>query len=163
MLAQRLASTEIKAVYTSPLERAIETAEPIARKHGLDVRRVQGLGEISIGGWQGLEIAELDRHEDWRRFNTFRSGVRAPGGELMIETQARMIREIDSIRVRHPADTVAVVSHGDPLRSVIAYFLGISLDLVLRMELSTGSLTIVQLDTGNARVLCINQTEEVPL
>ena len=162
-LADRLADLKIRAVYTSPLERAIETAETIAQKHGVEPRRVEGLGEIRVGDWQGIAMSDLDRREDWRRWNLFRSGTRAPGGEMMIETQTRMIQELDLIRARHPDDVVAVVSHGDPLRSAIAYFLGIPLDLVLRFEISPASLSVVKLDAWHAQVLCVNQTVEVPL
>ena len=162
-LADRLAGVKIQAVYTSPLERAVETAEPIAKKQGLDPHIVEGLGELRVGDWQGIPMADLDGREDWRRWNRFRSGTRAPGGELMIETQARMIQELDLIRARHPEDAVAVVSHGDPLRSVIAYFLGIPLDLVLRFEISPASLSVLKLDAWHAQVLCVNQTVEAPL
>jgi broad specificity phosphatase PhoE len=153
----------IRAVYTSPLERAIETAEPIARRHGLELQQLQEIGEIHIGEWQGLTMQELDRRDDWRRFNTFRSGTRAPGGELMLETQTRMVRQLDLLRAKHPDETVALVSHGDPLRSALAYFLGIPLDLVLRVEVSPASLSIVQIHDWGARVLCLNDTGEVPL
>ena len=91
-----------------------------------------------------------------------RSGVRIPGGELMLETQARMIQQIECLTARHPGETVAVVSHGDPLRAAIAYFLGIALDLVLRLEVSPASCSVLQVDEWGARVLCINDTGEVP-
>jgi len=153
----------IRAVYTSPLERAIETAEPIARRHGLEPQHVPEIGEIHLGEWQGLTMQELDKREDWRRFNTFRSGTRAPGGELMLETQTRMVRQLDRLCAKHPDEIVALVSHGDPLRSALAYFLGIPLDLVLRFEVSPASLSIVQIHDWGARVLCLNDTGEVPL
>jgi broad specificity phosphatase PhoE len=153
---------KIQAVYTSPLERAIETAEPIARSHSLEPQQVEALGEVRLGEWEGLNFSELDKRETWRRYNTFRSGVRIPGGELMLETQARMIQQIECLTARHPGETVAIVSHGDPLRAAIAYFLGIALDLVLRLEVSPASLSVLQVHEWGARVLCINDTEEVP-
>jgi probable phosphoglycerate mutase len=122
-----------------------------------------GIGEIRVGEWEGATIAELDRREDWRRFNTFRSGVRAPNGELMIETQTRMIQQMECFRTRHPSGAVAVVSHGDPLRAAVAYFLGIPLDLVLRFEISPASVSVVQLHDWGARVLCVNETGEIPV
>jgi broad specificity phosphatase PhoE len=162
-LTERLARLPIRAVYTSPLERALETAEPIARKHGLAAQPVDELGEMHLGEWQGLSMTELDRREDWRRFNTFRSGVRCPGGELMIETQTRMIRQIDCLTKQHPEETVAVVSHGDPLRAVVAYYLGIPLDLLLRFEISPASVSVVEVGEWGARVLCLNETGDVPV
>ena len=163
MLADRLASVEIRAIYASPLERAMETAEPIARSHGIQPIPVEGLGEIRIGAWQGIPFSELDRREDWRRFNTFRSGTCPPGGELMRETQTRMFTEIESLRARHPEDTVAVVSHSDPLRSLLAFHLGIPLDLTRRLQLNTGSLSVVRMDASSVRVLSVNQMEGNPL
>jgi broad specificity phosphatase PhoE len=162
-LAERLAHVPLQAIYTSPLERAIETAEPVARSHGIEMERCDGIGEIRVGEWEGAAIADLDRREDWRRFNTFRSGVRAPNGELMIETQTRMIQQMECFRTRHPSGAVAMVSHGDPLRAAVAYFLGIPLDLLLRFEISPASVSVVQLHDWGARVLCVNETGEIPI
>jgi broad specificity phosphatase PhoE len=116
-----------------------------------------------VGEWEGQLIADLDRREDWRRFNTFRSGTRPPSGELMIETQTRMVRALDCFRSRHPEHTVAVVSHGDPLRAAVAHFMGIPLDMILRFEIATASLSIVQVGDWGPRVVCVNRTEEAPL
>ncbi len=124
---------------------------------------MEELGEIRLGEWQGLTIQELDQRDDWKRFNTFRSGTPAPGGELMLETQARMVRQLLQLRQKHPTGTVAVVSHGDPLRAVLAFFLGIPLDFVLRFEISPASVSVVQLHEWGARVLCINHTGELPV
>ncbi len=107
-------------------------------------------------------MAELDRRDDWRRFNRFRSGVRAPGGEMMIETQARMIRQLECLRARHSEEAVAVVSHGDPIRSVIAYYLGTPIDLAARIEISPASLSVIHLAEWGARVMSVNETEGSP-
>ncbi len=161
-LARHLEKVPIRAVYTSPLERAIETAEPIALRHALEARRVDALGELRVGEWQGLTMAELDERQDWKRFNTFRSGTRAPGGEHMLEAQTRMVQQIGCLRDLHREETVAVVSHGDPLRAVIAYFLGVSLDLAQRIEISPASVTVLRLHEWGAAFACINHTGEVP-
>ncbi len=88
----------MRAIYTSPLERAVETAEAIGRVHGLRPQTVEDLGEVRIGEWEGLTMEELDRREDWKRYNVYRAGTLPPGGELMIETQSRMIRELQQLR-----------------------------------------------------------------
>jgi broad specificity phosphatase PhoE len=162
-LTERLARLPIRAVYTSPLERAIETAEPIARRHGLTHHPMEELGEIRMGEWEGLSMAELQLREDWRKFNTYRSGTRSPGGELIIEVQTRMIRQLQCLEERHSAETVAVVSHADPLRSVVAYYLGIPLDLMLRFEIAPASVTVVEAGDWGPRILCLNETGDVPL
>lgn len=125
------------------------------------LQRVEELGEIRLGEWEGLAIGELEQRDDWRRFNTFRSGVRPPGGELMAETQVRMIQQLECLRTRHVRETVAVVSHADPLRAALAWYLGIPLDLILRLEVATASISIVQLHDWGVRVLGINDTGEV--
>src|SRR4051812_30297042 len=92
LLAARLARIPIRAIYASPLERAMQTAEPMALTHNLTVQPVDDLGEIRFGEWEGRSIAELDRLPDWQRFNSFRSGTQPPGGEFLFEVQARMLR-----------------------------------------------------------------------
>src|SRR4051812_16604346 len=77
-LAHRLSRFPIRAIYTSPLERAVETAEVIATRMNLPLCQSKDLGELRFGNWEGRMIRDLDEEEEWRRFNTFRSGVRAP-------------------------------------------------------------------------------------
>jgi broad specificity phosphatase PhoE len=163
LLAQRLARFPIRAVYTSPLERAFETAEGIAKSRELVPKIREGLGEFRFGEWEGRSFEELDSDPEWRRFNTTRSSVRAPGGELMIEAQTRMIAEIEEIRSEHNSDAVAIVSHGDPLRVLIAHYLGTSLDSMLRFEISPASVTVVQICDSGPRILCMNHTGDIPL
>ncbi len=160
---ERLKRLRIQAVYTSPLERAVETAEPIAAAHGLEPVEVDEMGEVHFGDWEGKTMQELDRIDEWRRYNTVRSLVRPPGGEMMIEVQTRMVDQMDCLMWRHPGQTVAVVSHGDPLRAAIAYFLHIPIDTMLRFEVGFASTTVLQLDPWSARVLCLNHQEELPL
>jgi probable phosphoglycerate mutase len=116
------------------------------------------LGELDFGEWEGQRLEDLREQELWTHFNVYRSGARCPGGEMMIETQTRMVRELDRLRSLHPAETVAIVSHGDPLRSVVAHFFGIPLDLMLRFELQPASLTVVEVEKWGPRVLCVNGT-----
>lgn len=157
-LAERLSPLPIRAVYTSPLERTVETAKAIARLHKLVPMCREALGEVRFGQWEGMAIAELALDPEWQRFNARRSIVRAPGGESMIEVQVRMIREIEAIQRQHIGEATVVVSHADPLRALIAHYLGIPLDLMLRFEVSPASVTKIEGDTAEARVLCLNNT-----
>src|SRR4051812_21294913 len=157
-LAERLARLPIRAIYTSPLERAVETAEAVGKPHGIEPRPDAELGEFHAGEWEGLAIDDLDRIDEWRRFNQFRGGTRAPGGELMIETQARMIRRVQALAQKHDGETVGIVSHGDPLRAVVAFYMGIPMDMLLRFEISPASVSVVELSEWGARVMCVNQT-----
>ena len=155
-LADRLKALPIRAIYTSPLERAVETAEAIGRPHGLAPQPEPDFGEVHCGQWQGMTLDELARREDWRRFNTIRSLTRPPEGEHAIDIQARMVRKLHELAGRHGGETVAVVSHGDPLRNTLAYFLGMPLDLLLRIEVHPASLSVVEIGESGPRVLCMN-------
>jgi probable phosphoglycerate mutase len=121
------------------------------------------LGEVRFGEWEGKSFEELSNDPGWRSFNVTRSLVRAPGGELMIEVQTRMVREVERIRERHQNETVAVISHLDPLRAILAHCLGISLDGLLRFELNPGSVSILRYFGDQPRILCINRTGELPV
>jgi len=159
-LAGRLAHLPIRAIYTSPLERASETAAAIAAPHSLQPQCDEELGEIRFGVWEGLAIAELEQRKDFHAYNLFRTGARPPGGgELMIEVQSRMVRAVTRLAERHPSETVALVSHGDPLRSLLAWCLGMPLDLLLRFEVGTASVSVVELAEWGPRVMSINRTE----
>jgi broad specificity phosphatase PhoE len=162
-LARSLEKIPIRAVYASPQERAIETAEPIARAHGLTAARADGLDEVRFGDWEGLTMQELDRIEDWKRYNTWRSGVCPPGGEFMAEVQARMVSCTEDLRRRHPHETIAAVSHGDPIRALIANWLGAPMDLLLRFEVFPASVTVAELAEWGPRVVCLNHTGDLPI
>jgi len=157
-LADSLGRFSIQHIYSSPLERAVETAEPLARKLELPIQTSANLVEIDFGEWNGRVISELDAIEAWRKWNSFRSASRTPNGESMIEVQGRMVQEVERLRRRHPGSTVALFSHGDPLRSVIVHDLGVPLDLLLRLEISPASVTCFTIDDWSVRFQFINST-----
>jgi ribonuclease H / adenosylcobalamin/alpha-ribazole phosphatase len=102
-------------------------------------------------------MAELKRSELWARFNTYRSGTRPPNGESMLEVQTRMVRFLERLSAEPPPKTYAIFSHGDPIRSVLCYYLGVPLDLLTRLEVSPGSCSIVRLESWGPQVLAINR------
>ena len=161
-LSESLANFPLAAIYTSPLERAIETAEPIARRRGIEPRTVEDLGEFRMGEWEGRSFAELAGQAQWVAFNQSRSSVRPPGGELMIECQTRMVRSVEQLALKHPEQTIAIVSHGDPIRSLLSYFLGAPIDLLQRFDISPASISVVQVASWGPRILCMNRTEAWP-
>jgi probable phosphomutase (TIGR03848 family) len=155
-LAEALAHAPIQRIYSSPLERARETAAPLAAKLGLDVRISEALNEVDVGDWTGKTIKELEPVELWKQWNQFRSGLRIPNGETMLEVQARMMGALESVRRKLPDGAVALISHGDPLRATLAYLLGAPLDMLLRFEVGPASVSIVHLHDWGAQVRCIN-------
>lgn len=163
MLAQRLSHLPVAAVYASPLERTLQTAEPIAKTFQVPVQTSSDLGELRFGEWEGLSIGELQNISAWKRFNDQRHLAAAPAGESMIECQARVVRCLETLREQHPHETIAVVSHADPLRSAIVNYLRAPLDSMLRFELSPASVSVVEADEHWTRVLCINTTGDLAI
>jgi probable phosphoglycerate mutase len=163
-LGARLAGLAIHAVYSSPLERSLETATEVAERHGLTVKTVPGLNEVDFGEWTGRTLAELDAAPEWKAFNNFRSGARIPGGESMTEVLARALTELGHLGRTHgeSGQLVAIVSHGDVLRALIAHYLGIATDLFQRIEISPASVSILTVETHGPRLLLLNSLPEWP-
>jgi broad specificity phosphatase PhoE len=156
-LAAEVAELPIEAVYSSPLERAMQTALTLGQRRGVPVEQSAGLNEIDFGEWTGRTLAELEPSAEWQRFNTYRSGTRIPGGETMQEVLTRTLGELHRIEACHPGGSlVAVVSHADVLRAAISHFLGMPLDLMLRLELDPASVSIAELQPYGPRLLLLN-------
>lgn len=156
-IANGLAKEGIQRIYSSPLERCRETAEPLARRVGLKVEPRDELLELDFGEWTGRPFAELDSSETWRHYNEFRRGTRIPGGELMLEAQVRIIRLIQDLRQRMPESKIALFSHGDIIRSALLYYLGMSLDFVHGIRVDIGSASIMNLYSEGVEVEAINR------
>jgi probable phosphoglycerate mutase len=159
-LAERLSILPVAVIYTSPLERTIATALPLADKFRLTLRPCQDLSEVDYGAWQEQTFADLETKPEWVHFHEFRSGARPPGGESMLDVQARMVHAVEAIRRSHENDMVALVSHAEPIRVLIAYYLGISLDLALRLEISPASVSVLRISSRHCALGCLNSTEE---
>jgi broad specificity phosphatase PhoE len=155
-LAESLACLPLTAICSSPLERTQETAAAIAAHQQVQVETSERLQEIDIGSWSGRTLQELAGDEHWRRYNEFRTGVRPPGGETTNEVQARMVAEIEDWQIRQPTGLIALVGHGDPLKSVIAHFVGIPIDHLSRMEIAPASVSLLEVGAWGARLLGLN-------
>ena len=119
-LAERFRGMTLEAIYSSPLERALETAETIARTMKLEVNRNPAFDEIDFGDWTGKSFETLSSDEVWRRFNSVRSATRIPGGESFLEVQTRVVTELDKLSSQHNNARVAIVSHGQIPRRILA-------------------------------------------
>ena len=157
-LAQYLARQDIQRIVSSPLERCLQTAEPLAKILNFEIQIMDEFTEIDFGSWTGKRITELDQLESWKQWNTFRSGARVPGGESMGHVQRRMISGIEELRRKFAGESIALLSHGDLIRAAITYYLGLPLDLLLRLEISHASLSTLTLDGWSARLQCCNFT-----
>lgn len=154
-LADGLAERPLEAVVAGPLERAQETATPIAARHRLIVAENPGFDEIAFGAWTGRRFDDLAELPEWQAFNRFRSVATVPGGEAMLTVQARAVAALMRLRADWPGAEVAVVSHGDVLKSVLAALLGMPLDLCRRLEIAPASRSVVALHDNDAQVLCV--------
>ncbi|GAB4190885.1 MAG: hypothetical protein OHK0022_04140 [Roseiflexaceae bacterium] len=157
-LATRLAPIPLDAIYASPLDRTLETAQAIAQPRGMPIRIVEEIGEVKYGEWQGAELKELYKHELWPGVQFYPSGTRFPGGETLGEAQVRMVAALDTLRVRHPDGIIAVVSHADIIKLAIAYYIGMHIDLFQRLEISPCSLTAIGFTRMGPRMLAYNDT-----
>jgi broad specificity phosphatase PhoE len=164
-LARRLSTLPVAAVWSSPLERAVETAQPLAGMLGLPILQDERLNEVNFGDWTGRTLTELEGVPGWRDFNVPRSSTRIPGGEILGEVVRRSLASLDEAR-RTPDLTgrlVAVVSHGDVLRSLIAHCIGMDPDAMHRIEIAPASVSILKSEADNWRLLLLNSTEGWPL
>ena len=163
-LGVRLAHLPITAVFSSPLERTIETAQAIAAHHDLEVQTLEGVGETRYGEWTGASIKELTKTDLWPVVQVHPSGARFPGGESLRETQARAVTALDALRDAHPeeTDTVVVVSHADVIKAAVAHYVGLHLDLFQRLVISPASLSVIRFTRFAPRLVCLNDTGTVP-
>lgn len=158
-LAQVLGDQPIKAVTTSPLERAQETAQPIAAAHQLEVQLSDDLLEIDFGDWTGQTFETLKGDALWEQVQECPSNVRFPNGESFAEAQARAVREITRVsKAYSQEDRLVCVSHSDVIRLIVAHFLGMPLDTFQRLRVAPGSLSVLHLFEGKAFLESLNQT-----
>jgi probable phosphoglycerate mutase len=153
-LAEALSMLPINAIYCSPLERASETASPLAAKLRLPLQIAEEFNEIDFGAWTNCAFAELRDVPQWKQWNSSRSTAVIPEGESMIAVQARALKKISELQTCHGLMTV--FSHGDVIRAVLAHFLTVPLDLFQRLQIDPASASLVEFDTTCVRVLCVN-------
>jgi len=156
--AERLAVLPIAAVYASPIERTTQTAQLIAKHHGLDVQALPGVIEADYGDWTGGKIADLAKTDEWRVVQVAPSRAQFPGGETIREMQARTIGALDEVIAAHSHETVVVVSHADPIKSAIAHYTGMHLDLFQRVHVAPASATVIDFHTYGSMLVKCNDT-----
>jgi len=161
-VARHLTLVKIEAIYASPLERTLETAEIIAAAHGLPVVVRERLGEVRFGRWDGQPLERLRRRRLWRAAQFTPSTARYPGGESPREMQTRVVAELECLRAKHPQQTIAVVSHADVIKAAVAFYIGLPLDLFQRLVVSPASLTVLELGGPVPRLVCLNNTGHLP-
>ena len=156
--ALRLADAPLKAIYSSPLERCSETAQAIAAHHKLPIQPVQDLAEIDYGAWQGRTLKSLHGTKGWKLLRARPADFRFPGGETIREAQARGMRAVESLRLKHRDRTVVACSHCDMIKLIVAGCLGLGIELYDRINIAPASITALHLSEGPPRLISTSDT-----
>lgn len=158
-VAERIAQLpRVDAVYASPLERARETAAPIAKALGRRVAIDKGLLECDFGDWTGAQLSQLMKKPEWSTVQRAPSTFRFPNGESFTEMQTRMVSTLDRLRQAHPGGTIVCVSHADPIKAAVAHAMGTHLDLFQRIVIGTCSVSAIAYSHHGPIVLTVNST-----
>ncbi len=156
-LAERLSKLPLKAIYSSPLERCMETALALAAPHDLAVTSLDEVGEVRYGKWEGKKIKKLSKKSSWHAVQHYPSRFRFPEGESLLEVQQRAVSAIESLSAVHRDELIAIVSHADVIKLALAHYLGMHIDLFQRLAISTASVSVLALfKNGSVRVLRVN-------
>jgi broad specificity phosphatase PhoE len=125
-LADALANEELAAVYSSPLRRALETAEIVAARHELRAIPLEGLREVDVGSWQGLTRDEVEQRfpEQFERWLDYGQGW--DDGESYEQMGLRVITALQELAARHDGGQIAALTHGGPIRAALAQAAGIT-------------------------------------
>jgi broad specificity phosphatase PhoE len=157
-LGRRLADEALTEIQTSPRERARATAEAVAAATGAPLTVTEALDEIDFGAWTGADFAALDGQPLWDAWNAARATARTPGGESMDEAASRIADHIETLVATRPGERIALVTHCDMIRALVARVLGLPLDNLLRFEIDPASLSRLEAGPWGARLLSLNDT-----
>lgn len=154
--ADSLADVSFEAIYSSPIDRTRETAEIVAKPHGMKVRTSKGIGEVGYGAWTGRPLKVLARTKIWATLQRWPSSVRFPEGDTLREVQVRAVEELERLRTRHPRGNVCVVSHADTIKLALAHYMGIHIDLFQRILIAPASVSVLNVGTYGPQILSLN-------
>jgi alpha-ribazole phosphatase len=158
-LARRLGAEPIEAVYASDLQRARQSAAPLAAARGVAPALVPALREVAMGRWEGLTLAEI-RERDPGPLAAWLADVatsRFPGGENLGELRQRVVGALDGILTRHTGRRVAVVAHGGTNRVILAEALGLPLGHVMRLGQDYAAWSLIEFRRSGAVLHTMNQ------
>lgn len=159
-IAALLKQQRIDAIYSSPLRRAVNTAQSLATACGLQVRSVPELQEIDAGELDGLSEKEMGegRLSFWRQWRTGDPSLHLPGGESLEDLQRRVWWAIERILEKHTDDTVALVGHMFTNLVIVCRALELDLHSIRRLRLGLASISILEFATQGNTLLLFNDT-----
>lgn len=156
-LAQALKELPITAIYSSPLERAIETAQPLSEAKSLPVLINQALLEVDFGEWTGMTQQEMESQPLWHTVQKNPSEMRFPGGESFYEAQERLRTGLNEIIMRYDTnEIIACFSHSDAIKLAITSALSISINTFQNLIINPASVSILNLTTKRNDLVCTN-------
>jgi broad specificity phosphatase PhoE len=156
-LGERFAGETIASVQTSPLERARETAQPIALSTGAELAVCEGIVEFDFGAWTGQPFEDLAGDPRWGGWNVARGLHRPPGGESMLEAQARIVKVMEELRRVYPDRSVVLVSHSDVIKAALLYHLGLPLEAYGRLEIAPASISTLAVGDWGSKLIRLNE------
>jgi probable phosphoglycerate mutase len=160
--AERLATEKIAAIYASPLQRTRESAEILAARLGLPIAFRDDLLELDFGEWTGTTFDAIRADPRWQAWSTQRSLAAIPGGESMREVQQRVVAALLELNERHLHESAVLVSHGDVIRAVLLFALGMPLDFYNRIEIGQGSISTINIGASGIRVTTLGERPQLP-
>lgn len=156
-LGERLAGAPLRCLYSSPMERTMETAAAIAKHHPtLSVQKHPEITEVEYGDWKSKAISELAQRKMWAVVQEYPSRARFPNGETMRGVQARIVDSIEALRLQHPDQVIALVLHADLIKMALAHFLGMHLDVFQRIVISPASISTLHLSHSRPFIIGMN-------
>ncbi len=156
-LAEYLSSVPLAAIYTSPHQRCRETAVAIARGRRIRPRVDKAFIEADYGKWLGRPLKSLFPLKAWQELMANASRFRFPDGETPQEVQVRAVAGVEALAIKHSDESIAVSSHGDVIKVIVAHYLGVPLDLSHRLDPVPASVSIVDIPKkGQPRMSVFN-------
>lgn len=165
-LAERLQGVEFSSVHISPMERCTQTVKPLLSKiskaalKDISIETDDDLVEVDYGKWTGKKIAVLARDKSWKIVQDTPSAMYFPGGEGLLDVQARAMRALNRAANTSGVKVKLLVSHGDVIKAIVASVLGTHLDHFQKIVIDPASITILDFNGKDYRVLTLNNSDQ---
>lgn len=158
--ATRLTKWEVAAVYSSPLRRAMRTAETLAKPRGLQVQPLEGLIDIDYGRWQGLSLreAEADDPELYTLWLDNPHLVTFPGGEGLEQVRSRATAAVETVVSRHLEQTVVLVSHKVVCKVLLCHLLGVDNSHFWQIHQELCAINVIEMEKDSPLIMLLNDT-----
>lgn len=161
-IANAIKHLPIRGIYTSPLIRTQQTAQPLANLLNLELIIIHELNQVNFGNWQGISYEELIQDPDWKSFKENPGSVKIPGGEDSAMVRERVSQAIISLSKQHAGEEViACFSHGSIIRHTISYFIGLPLNNTNQIQIAPASISTLIVNGNEGKLLHLNQ--ELPV